>query len=451
MKKFYPLIFILILTAVAILVDMPDGFPVKLNLGLLKIDRITKSPHLLLPALGVDRQIKTNLGLDLLGGTQLTLEVDMKNIPPEQRLTALESAKEIIERRVNFFGVAEPTVQTAQFDQSYRILVELPGIQDISQALQTIGATAQLEFREFIDLESTEAAYFPTLENTKETGLTGSDLKKAELAFDPTTGEPVVAFEMTEAGRNKFAEITTRLVGKPLPIFLDELPLSAPIVRTPITEGKGSITGGFTREGARQLALQLSAGALPAPINIIEQKNIGATLGSASVQKSLTAGMVGLVLVGLFMVVYYGWLGLIANAALVIYGLLTYALFRLIPVTLTLPGIAGFILSIGMAVDANILIFERMKEELRDGKSWQIAMELGFGRAWDSIRDANFTTLITGFILYNPLNWNFLPTSGMVRGFALTLAIGVLTSLFTGIVVTRNFMRVFYKKRNSRI
>lgn len=449
MKKFYPLIFIILLTAVAILVDMPDGRPVKFNFGPLKVDRVTKSPHLLLPALSVDRQIKTQLGLDLLGGTQLTLEVDMKDIPGEQRLTALESAKEIIERRVNFFGVSEPTVQTAQLDQSYRILVELPGIQDIGQAVDTIGATAQLEFRELSDPQSTEAAYFPTLENTKETGLTGKDLKKAELAFDPTTGEPLVAFEMTAEGGQKFGELTTRLVGQPLPIFLDEFPLSAPVVRTPITEGSGSITGGFTREGAKQLALQLSAGALPAPINIIEQKNIGATLGASSVQKSITAGMVGLALVGLFMITYYGWLGVIADSALIIYGLLTYALFRLVPVTLTLPGIAGFILSIGMAVDANILIFERYKEEIRGGKSWQIAMELGFGRAWDSIRDANFTTLITAFILYNPLNWSFLPTSGMVRGFALTLAIGVLTSLFTGIVVTRNFMRVFYRPKKA--
>lgn len=447
MKKLYPLILILILSALAILIDMPEGTPLKIGIGPLKINRVTHSPRLYLPVLGLDRQIKTHLGLDLLGGTQLTLEVDMKDIPPADRLTALESAKEIIERRVNFFGVSEPTVQTAQLNESYRVIVELPGIQDIETAVKTIGQTAELEFREFTDPESTEAAYFPTLDNTKPTGLTGKDLKKAELAFDQTTGEPMVAFEMTGDGGKKFGELTNRLVGKSLPIFLDQFPVSAPIVRVPITEGKGSISGSFTRQSAKQLALQLSAGALPAPINILEQKNVGATLGKTSVTKSLQAGFAGLILVGLFMTIYYGWLGIIADSALIIYGLLTYALFRLIPVTLTLPGIAGFILSIGMAVDANILIFERLKEELRNNKPWQIAMELGFGRAWDSIRDANFTTLITAFILYNPLNWDFLPTSGMVRGFALTLSIGVLTSLFTGIVVTRNFMRIFYKPK----
>lgn len=444
MKRFpLALIFIFLVTLLTLVVDMPDGLPVHFKIGKIEINRVTAAPRLVIPLLGINKEIKTHFGLDLLGGTQLVLEADMSKIDQNDRKTAHESIREIIERRVNFFGVDEPVVQTAQVGESYRVIVELPGVKDINQATQTIGQTARLEFRE-LNSEATIAATFPMLENTVSSGVSGSDLKKAELAFDQTSGEPIVAFEFTEDGAKKFAEVSTRLVGKPLVIFLDEFPVSAPIVKVPITDGRGTISGGFTRDDAKQLALQLSAGALPTPVNIIEQKNVGATLGQLSVINSVRAGAIGLLLVGLFMVFYYGKLGMLADVALVIYGLITFAIFRLIPVTLTLPGIAGFILSIGMAVDANILIFERMKEELRKGKPWKIAMELGFGRAWDSIRDANFTTLITAFILYNPLNWGFLPTSGMVRGFALTLTVGVLTGLFTGIVVTRNLIRTFY-------
>jgi len=431
------LLFITLLTVLAIVIDLPENVPLRFNLGPLKINRIIAPPEI--QFLGIDKKIYTHLGLDLLGGTQLVLEADMKDIVPADRTTALESIREIIDRRVNFFGVAEPVIQTAQVGESFRIIVELPGVKNIKQAVATIGQTAQLEFREFNE-EATAAAVFPTLENTLAVGITGRDLKKAEVVFNSTTGEPNVGFEMTDAGGKKFADVTTRLVGKSLAIFLDNLA---------ITEGKGTISGQFSPEEAKRLALQLSAGALPAPVTIIEQKNVGATLGQESVAKSLRAGAVGLLLVALFMVLYYGALGVIADVALIIYGLLTFAVFRLVPVTLTLPGIAGFVLSIGMAVDSNILIFERTKEELRKGKPWQIAMELGFGRAWDSIRDANFTTLLTAFILYNPLNWSFFPASGMVRGFALTLTIGVVTSLFTGIVVSRNLIRVFYRPNNK--
>jgi preprotein translocase subunit SecD len=228
---------------------------------------------------------------------------------------------------------------------------------------------------------------------------------------------------------------------------LDDIPLTAPTVQTPITEGSGVITGRFSRDEVRLLALQLNAGALPVPVTVIEKRTIGATLGAESVAKSIRAGAVGLVIVALFMIVQYGWLGVIADSALILYGLLTLAIFRWIPITLTLPGIAGFILSIGMAVDSNILIFERYREEKRKGKPWHIAIEVAFGKAWDSIRDANFTTIITCLILFNPGNWQFLPTSGLVRGFAVTLLIGVLASLFTGLVVTRTFIRVFYKEK----
>lgn len=441
------LYFIFVVTILSLVFSLPENVPLRINNKFIKINRVINPPEINIPFLGINKKISTHLGLDLLGGTQLVLEADMSKVTEKDRVTAHESVKNIIDRRVNFYGVAEPVVQTAKVGDSYRVIVELPGIKDINQATATIGQTAQLEFRELIEEEGTQSAVFPTLKNTKSVNIDGRDLKKAEVAFDPNTGQPMVAFELTDEGGKKFAEVSTRLVGKRLAIFLDSSILSAPVVKTPITEGKGSITGNFTRDEAKNLALNLSAGALPVPIKIIEQRNIGATLGNESVIKSVRAGFFGLTIVALFMLVYYGYLGLIADIALVIYGLISFSLFRLIPVTLTLPGIAGFILSIGMAVDSNILIFSRTREELRKGKPWHMAMEIGFGKAWDSIRDANFTTLITAFILYNPLNWNFFPASGMVRGFALTLAIGVIVSLFTGIVVSRNLIRAFYKPK----
>lgn len=397
---------------------------------------------------GWGKELKTHLGLDLSGGTQVTLEADMRDIAPGDRSSALDSAKEVIERRVNLFGVSEPVVQSVRSEEHFRILVELPGITDVEKATALIGQTARLEFREFTGLtESTEGSMLVTLENTKSVGISGSDLRKARVDFSPETGEPVVGIEFTPQGSIKFADVTTRLVGKALAIFLDDVPLTAPTVQTPITEGSGVITGRFSRDEARLLALQLNAGALPVPVAVIEKRTIGATLGAQSVAKSIRAGAVGLVIVALFMIVQYGWLGVIADSALILYGLLTFAIFRWIPITLTLPGIAGFILSIGMAVDSNILIFERYREEKRKGKPWHIAIEVAFGKAWDSIRDANFTTIITCLILFNPGNWQFLPTSGLVRGFAVTLLIGVLASLFTGIVVTRTLIRVLYREK----
>ena len=224
---------------------------------------------------------------------------------------------------------------------------------------------------------------------------------------------------------------------------MDNILITNPIVNEPILSGQAVISGNFTAESASALAIQLNAGALPVPIKIIEQKNISATLGSDSVRKSVIAGSIGLGLVVLFMILLYGINGFLADIALVIYGLITLAVYKLIPVTLTLPGIAGFILTIGMAVDSNILIFERLKEELRAGRPFSIALELAFGRAWDSIKDANMATIITSLVLINPLNFNWLNTSGLVRGFAITLFIGVIISLFTGIIVTRTLMRLF--------
>jgi preprotein translocase subunit SecD len=288
------------------------------------------------------------------------------------------------------------------------------------------------------------------LTNTKSSGISGKDLKRADLSYSSQNGQPEVAIEFTNDGAKKFSDVTTRLVGKRLPIFLDEFPLTWPRVSTPITDGKAVITGQFTQDEAKNMALQLNAGALPVPVKVVEKRTVGATLGAKSVEASIRAGAMGLVIVGIFMIAQYGWLGFIADCALFLYAIVSFALYRFIPITLTLPGIAGFLLSVGMAVDANILIFERYKEERRHGKPWRIAMELGFGKAWESIRDANFCTIITSLILYNPGNWQWLPTSGLVRGFAATLLIGVIIGLFTGIVVTRTFIRVFYRPREEQ-
>ena len=396
----------------------------------------------------IKKDFKTRLGLDLAGGTQLTLEADMSTIAQADRKDSLESAKQVIERRVNFFGVSEPVIQSAMSGEKYRIVVELPGVTNTDEAIALVGQTAQLEFREYLkDVPTaTDSGFFiPTIENTVPVGITGRDLKKSTLQFNSQTGEPEVGIQFTPDGTKKFGEVTKRLVGQPLAIFLDDVVVTAPRVNSEIADGQAVITGSFTVDSAKQLSIQLNAGALPVPVKIVEKRTIGATLGADSVNKSIRAGVIGLGLVAGFMIVQYGWLGLLADIALLMYGLITLFLYRLIPVTLTLPGIAGFILSIGMAVDSNILIFSRYTEELRRGKPWQIAMELGFGKAWDSIRDANFTTIITSIILFNPGNWSFLPTSGLVRGFAATLFLGVVTGLFTGIVVTRTFIRMFYR------
>jgi preprotein translocase subunit SecD len=453
-KKPLSVFLLLLLLAVCVVaIDLPENYRLKFDLLGIKIDKVINPVALdvRLFGIGIRKDFRTKLGLDLAGGTHIGLSADMKGVPQSERANALESAKQVIERRVNFFGVGEPVVQTAQTADTYRIIVELPGITDTDQAIAVLGQTARLEFREFSDPAAATGAAFviPDLSNTKTVGITGKDVKKAQLTFSTQTGEPEVTIEFTGEGTKKFADVTSKLLGKRLAIFLDESPITWPNVNVPITDGIGVITGGFTKDQAKNLALQISAGSLPIPVKVVEKRTVGAILGASSIGASVRAGIIGLSLVGLFMIARYGALGIIAVIALMLYGLITFAIFRWIPVTLTLPGIAGFFLSVGMAVDANILIFERFREELRRGKPFSIAMELGFGKAWDSIRDANITTIITSLILYNPANWQFLPSSGLVRGFAATLLIGVLVSLFTGIVVTRTLIRVFYKPKRK--
>jgi preprotein translocase subunit SecD len=256
-----------------------------------------------------------------------------------------------------------------------------------------------------------------------------------------------VSLEFNPEGTKLFAQATKKYFHQKIAILLDDAIITAPVVQAEIPDGKAVINGNFDIKSAKALAAQLNAGALPLPLKIISQTQIGATLGRDSIDKGIFAGLVGLILVSLFMIGNYGYLGLIADLGLFIYALITLTLYRLIPVTLTFPGIVGFILSVGMAVDSNILIFERMKEELRRGQPWNLAMEMGFGRAWDSIKDANTCTIITALILFNPLGWHFLHTSGMVRGFALTLILGITVSIFTGVVVTRNLLRILAKHK----
>jgi preprotein translocase subunit SecD len=364
------------------------------------------------------------------------LKADMKNIPVSQQDTAMNSAKTVIEKRIDSLGVLEPVIQTAKTNNEYRLIIELPGITDINQAVALVGTTAKLEFRS-LQPTATQSAYL-AYEQTSDIGLTGADLESAEVTFSQETSAPVVSFKVASNSQQKFYDTTQKLVGRQMAICLDQQCFSAPTVQQAIRDS-GQISGGFTTEQAQQLATQLNAGALPLPLTILQQNTIGATLGEESLYKSLFAGLLGFGIIVIFMSVLYGRLGMLASVALVLYSLYVLAIFKLIPITLTLAGIAGFILSIGMAVDANILIFERMREELRRGKSREVAVELGFSRAWTSIRDSNISSIITSLILI------YFGT-GIVRGFAITLLIGVLVSMFSAIVVTRTFLRISNKE-----
>jgi len=334
-------------------------------------------------------------------------------------------------------------VQTAANADTYRLIVELPGVTNSDEALQLVGQTAQLDFELLNKPEALAATTSAAPYTLISTGLSGKQLKRATVQFDQKTGKPEVGIEFNEEGTQLFGQITEEHTGELLAIMLDGSIIMAPQINEPIYGGAAVINGLSGIDEAKQLSIQLNAGALPVPITVLEQRSIGPTLGAESVRQSIFAGLVGLVMVMLFMILYYGQAGLLASVALGIYAVLTIALYKLIGVTVTLPGIAGLLLSIGMAVDANILIFERMKEEIRLGKPFTTARELGFGRAWNSIKDANFTTIMTALVLINPLSFSFLNTSGLVRGFGITLLIGVLLGLFTGVVLTRTLVRLF--------
>lgn len=493
--------------------------------------------------------IPFRLGLDLQGGTHLVYEADVSQIPGADQAAAVEGVRDVIERRVNAFGVAEPVIQTTKSGDKWQIIAELAGISDVNQAIKMIGETPLLEFKEInpnpevkltdqekkdledynnqakaraenllaevlksgadfakIATENSEdtgsktaggdlgfakkGIFLPEFEKTcfndlkpgetaktltqtiygyhiikKEeergtgddyevrcrhilirtksekdyaqpgsewlyTGLTGKQLKRSVVVFDPNTQAPQISLEFNDEGKDLFANITRRDVGKPVAIFLDETVISSPTVQEPILDGKAVISGKFTIQEAKLLAQRLNAGALPVPINLISQQTVGASLGNESIKQSLKAGIISLIIISAFMILYYRLPGIVASIALIFYGLIVLAIFKILNVTLTLPGIAGFILSLGMAVDANVLIFERFKEEIRWGKPLTIALQEGFKRAWSSIFDGHVSTLISCIILMDF-------TTSLVKGFAITLLIGTLVSLFSAVFVTR--------------
>jgi len=504
------------------------------------------------PGSGWVNKFYPHLGLDLQGGTHLVYEANTKDLVDSEKASAVDGVREVIERRVNAYGVSEPLVQTTRQGSSYRVIVELAGVTDVNEAIKLIGQTPLLEFKEIdpiappttnasstkaIDaynvaqrtkaedtLKKVEAGgdfaalakelsedpgskdnggdlgfmtkgkFVPAFEavifdqlkdgqldqevvttpfgyhiikrvasrtndkgelevqashilfqiktidqnnevNWKATGLTGKQLKKANVTFDGQTNEPQVNLIFNDEGAKLFAAITKANVGKQVAIFLDGEIISAPTVQAEITGGTAVITGDFKIAESKLLAQRLNAGALPVAINLLSQQTIGPTLGKVSLERSLLAGLIGLILVAIFMLIYYRLLGLVAVIALCFYTVINYGLFIMIPVTLTTAGIAGFILSIGMAVDANILIFERTKEELRAGENLTSAIEKGFSRAWLSIRDSNISSLITTAVLF----WF---GSSIIKGFALTLGLGILTSMFTSIFVSRNLLQL---------
>ncbi len=508
-------------------------------------------------------KFQPRLGLDLQGGAHLVYEADLSGIDIKDRSSSLNGVRDVIEKRVNTFGVAEPVVQISGTN---RIIIELAGVFDIKEAITKIGETPLLEFKEsgsstlseeekkkiiennaqqekkaeevlarikkgedfaslakefsddpgskdkggVIDFSKREelapeyaTAIFDQLKDGqvsdklvktqfgyhiikrlaeetidspnnsatststaslkkvksqhilfrtqplsghfewKNTKLSGKQLKKSDVLFDNTTGNVQIGLEFDSEGKKMFSEITARNVGKPVGIFLDGDPITIPTVNEEIRDGRAVISGNFSLADAKKLSQRLNAGALPVPVHLISQQTVGATLGKTSLQKSLFAGLIGLIILALFMIVYYRLPGLLAVIALSIYAVVSLAIFELIPVTLTLSGIAGFILSIGMAVDANVLIFERFKEEIRDGKILSVAIEEGFQRAWSSIRDSNVSSLITCFILYAF-------GASMVKGFALTLGIGIFVSMFSAVVTTRNFLRIITSSKMEK-
>ena len=378
----------------------------------------------------------TKLGLDLVGGSRLVLEAQTTDTISQITPDMMASLHFAIENRVNKLGVSETLVQRSG---DKRLVVEIPDVSDLNQAKAYLGETAELDFRKPVMMPNGMEAW-------EATGLTGKDLTRANLSTNSQNGQWVVDLEFNTAGTKKFAELTKKMVGQQMAIFFNGELQSAPVIREAITGGRAQISGGengFVYQEAKTMVDLLNAGALPVPAKIIEENTVGPTLGADSIAKSKLAGALGLAFVMIFMVAYYRAPGMIANVALVIYGLILFALFKAIPVTLTLAGIAGFILSVGMAVDANILIFERTKEELRAGRTLFTAINSGFDRAWTSIFDSNMTTIITCAILY------FCGTS-IVKGFALTLALGVMVSMFSAITITKNFMHLAFGTGNLK-
>jgi len=446
---------------------------VLLGFGLAYFDFASESkPIALLEKINISpkeslQKFSLKLGLDLRGGTQLVYKADTSKIKSARDVSdSMNALRDVIERRVNLFGVAEPLVQVEQSsalaggERQQRLIVELPGMTDVNKAVEMIGATPTLEFKierskEEMDAIAKAGQDFQKLQETAKkngtqvdpskvnmlafedpyisTGLTGKYLKKATLTFDNQFGEPKVSLTFNSDGADLFAKITRENVGKTVAIYLDGAVISAPRVNEEITSGDAEISGNFTIEEAKTLVGRLNSGALPVSVELLSAQSIGATLGGEAYTDIINAGLWSFLIVVLFMILFYRLPGVVASISLAIYVVIMVAIFKLLPVTMTAAGIAGFILTIGMAVDANILIFARMKEEIRKGRNVYDAVYEGFSRAWTSIRDSNLSTIISAIILF------WFGTS-MIRGFALVLGIGVLVSMFSALTVTRTLL-----------
>ncbi len=418
-------------------------------------------------------------GLDIEGGTQLTYQADTKAVAAKDVPETMAALRDVIERRINALGVSEPNVQTesthsADGEAVQRLIIEFPGLTDVRAATEQIGQTPLLQFKterpdgpdkDAIkkDRDAVKAVYEKqgvTDEEKKaallahpraledpdfvETKLTGAQLKKAEVVINSQTNEPTISLAFNDEGKQLFGEITKANVEKRVAIYLDGQAISTPVVREAITDGNAVISGNFTLQEARDLKGRLNSGAIPVPITLVSTQTIGATLGQNALKAGVHAGLIGILLVAFFLIVWYRVPGIVASLAMGIYVVLMLIVFKLIPVTLTAAGIAGFLLSVGMAVDANILIFERMKEEMKKGKELGDAMHDGFTRAWTSIRDSNISSLISASILF------WFGTS-VVKGFALTLGLGVLVSLFTAITISRSFLYALGASGKSKL
>ncbi|MBP6912802.1 MAG: protein translocase subunit SecD [Candidatus Pacebacteria bacterium] len=399
------------------------------------------------------------LGLDLKGGSHLVYKAETSNLPNEQVEPAMSALRDVIEKRINDIGVAEPVITTQKVrigeTTENRLIVDLPGVTDIKQAIDQIGETPTLDFRtEDPNFANNSNNLVGTVVNGElklempepyiKTELTGAYLESASVQFNQQTTEPYVAIKFNKEGSDLFEKITSENIGKTVGIYLDGKLLSAPVVNEKISGGEAIINGNFTPKEAKDLAKRLSFGALPVNVELISTQTIGASLGQSAVNDGVKAAIIGFLLVALFLMVWYRLPGLVSIISLSIYSLIVLAIFKLVPVTITAAGIAGFIISMGTAVDANILIFERMKEELRAGKQIFDAVEAGFGRAWTSIRDANIAGILVGFVLI----YTGIP---IVQGFAITLIIGMVTSLFSAMTISRLMLYALRFKKNTKV
>lgn len=401
------------------------------------------------------------LGLDLSGGTHLVYKADVSQVASSEVGASMDSLRDVIERRVNLFGVSEPVVQIQEggigSTDAHRLTVDLPGVTDVQKAIELIGQTPVLEFKTenpkfdpqapqevTVDKDGNAVLAIDPYKNMYiDTELTGRYLDKAKVEFNPNTGEPTVSLIFDKTGSDLFAKITKENIGKTVAIFLDGQPISAPTVQQEITGGQAVISGNFTPQEAKLLVGRLNSGALPVPISLVSTQSIGPTLGEEATHAGGKAALIGFLAIAAFLIIWYRLPGILAVIGLSLYIVITLALYKLIPVTLTAAGIAGFIISIGLAVDANVLIFERIKEEMKNGRTIRDAVHAGFDRAWTSIRDSNTSSIITAIILY------WFGTS-LIKGFALTFGLGVLVALLSAITFSRTFLYAVNAKKDSR-